>query len=66
MQKTDLWSGHVDTEQSRTTWGQVSESEALGTEEAETERAEASFKSAGGRKERRLSFQGNSRQRTDL
>lgn len=54
VQKIKLWSGQVDTEQSGTTWRRMSESKALGTEEAETERAEASFKSGGGRKERRL------------
>lgn len=51
-QKIDLRLGRADTGQPGTTQRQMSESEALGTEEAVTKRAEASFKSGGGRKER--------------
>lgn len=52
-QKIALWLGRAFTEQPGTIRRQMSESETSGTEESETKRAEASFKSGGRRKERK-------------
>lgn len=46
-------------EQSGTTQRWMSESEAVETEEAGTQRAEASFKSGGGRKGKDCNFKGS-------
>lgn len=48
----------MDIEQSRTTWRQMSESEALGTEEAETERAEAILQKWWWKEREDCSFEG--------
>lgn len=53
----------MDTEQSRTTWRQMSESEALGTEEAETERVEAILQKWWWKEREDCSFEGTAGKR---